>query len=190
MSFLINLPYHVIGCLCIYLTSVNKCYGHLRLSSSVSYPDLCELTLHRRITVSLCEHIIRLISIAQTAGHSLTPAVGGCYKPPPPTAHLSHTHLFSSSTARTLVDFTFRYTHTHPSSLNHPDIQETPSIPAHCAGARLHQPHRFLFFFPPSAFTGHKSYDRAFKRSTSRNPLRSGDVWSRLTVLCFFPTWE
>lgn len=144
--FLINLPYHVIGCLCIYLTSVNKCYGHLRLSSSVSYPDLCELTLHRRITVSLCEHIIRLISIAQTAGHSLTPAVGGCYKPPPPTAHLSHTHLFSSSTARTLVDFTFRYTHTHPSSLNHPDIQETPSIPAHCAGARLHQPHRFLFF--------------------------------------------
>lgn len=42
-------------------------------------------------------------------------------------------------------------------------------------------------FFPPSAFTGHKSYDRAFKRSTSRNPLRSGDVWSRLTVLCFFP---
>lgn len=144
--FLINLPYHFIGCLCIYLTSVNKCYGHLRLSSSVSYPDLCELTLHRRITVSLCEHIIRLISIAQTAGHSLTPAVGGCYKPPPPTAHLSHTHLFSSSTARTLVDFTFRYTHTHPSSLNHPDIQETPSIPAHCAGARLHQPHRFLFF--------------------------------------------
>lgn len=142
-----------------------------------------------RITVSLCEHIIRLISIAQTAGHSLTPAVGGCYKPPPPTAHLSHTHLFSSSTARTLVDFTFRYTHTpllwttlisrrlHPSQLT-ALAQGYTSPTAFC-------------FFPPSAFTGHKSYDRAFKRSTSRNPLRSGDVWSRLTVLCFFfPTWE
>lgn len=183
--FLINLPYHVIGCLCIYLTSVNKCYGHLRLSSSVSYPDLCELTLHRCIRVSLCEHIIRLISIAQTAGHSLTPAVGGCYKPPPPTAHLSHTHLFSSSTARTLVDFTFRYTHTH-----------TPPLWTTLISRRLHpsqltalaqgytSPTAFCFF-PPSAFTGHKSYDRAFKRGTSRNPLRSGDVWSRLTVLCF-----
>lgn len=143
--------------------------------------------LHRRIRVSLCEHIIRLISIAQTAGHSLTPAVGGCYKPPPPTAHLSHTHLFSSSTARTLVDFTFRYTRTH-----------TPPLWTTLISRRLHpsqltalaqgytSPTAFCFF-PPSAFTGHKSYDRAFKRSTSRNPLRSGDVWSRLTVLCFFP---
>lgn len=186
--FLINLPYHVIGCLCIYLTSVNKCYGHLRLSSSVSYPDLCELTLHRRITVSLCEHIIRLISIAQTAGHSLTPAVGGCYKPPPPTAHLSHTpFLFLHSTYSGWFHFSL---HAH-----------TPPLWTTLISRRLHpsqltalaqgytSPTAFCFF-PPSAFTGHKSYDRAFKRSTSRNPLRSGDVWSRLTVLCFFPTWE
>lgn len=124
--FLINLPYHVIGCLCIYLTSVNKCYGHLRLSSSVSYPDLCELTLHRRITVSLCEHIIRLISIAQTAGHSLTPAVGGCYKPPPPTAHLSHTpFLFLHSTYSGWFHFSL---HAHTPLLSEPPWYPGDSI--------------------------------------------------------------
>lgn len=39
-----------------------------------------------------------------------------------PLQHISHTHLFSSSTTRTLVDFTFRYTHT-------PLLSEPPWYP-------------------------------------------------------------
>lgn len=104
-----------------------------------------------------------------------------------PLQHISHTHTFSLPPQHVLWLISLFVTRTH-----------TPPLWTTLISRRLHpsqltalaqgytSPTAFCFF-PPSAFTGHKSYDRAFKRSTSRNPLRSGDVWSRLTVLCFSP---
>lgn len=40
-----------------------------------------------------------------------------------------------------LVDFTFPFTQTHPSSRIHPAILETPSIASHCASATIYTQH-------------------------------------------------
>lgn len=140
------------------------------------------------LSVSLCEHIIRLIRIAQTAGYSLTPAVGGCYKPPPPTAHLSHTpFLFLAQHVLWLISLFV--TRTHTPLLSEPPWYPGDSIHPSSLRWRKATPAPPLSVFSLPQLSLDKSYDRAFKRSTSRNPLRSGgDVWSRLTVfVVFFP---